>query len=249
MRTWNQPKSTPRSGEQEANTLHKILSESQATKKCKLKNGGILLWTYLVPVAIVSLLLCWCGFRVITGLGSHAAILMARHPLFCYSLFIGSAIIFLASGISILFYFKKRDTWVDWAICISFALTLIFVTGTALQVIRGLSIVFWDYPFFMINVSMAFFAFFIKYKANVVAARESVVKGESIESVWAVNPKIAKILFSIAVYALCAEIGIACVLLVLQEGVVITGSIPVGIVMLVVIVLIGRNNYKEEPAE
>lgn len=133
---------------------------TSATNKHKLeKKGRTLFWCYLIQVAIVSLLVCCSGFRSITGLGPHAAILMARLPLFCYSLFIGSAIIFLASVISILLYFKKRDKWVDWAICISFALTLIFVIGTALQVIRGLSIVFWGYPFFMINVNISCFLY------------------------------------------------------------------------------------------
>ena len=113
------------------NRPKKIMTRS--TKKYKLrKQVRTLLWIYLVPIAIVSLLLCCSGFRVITGLAHHTATLMARHPLFCYSLFIGSAIIFLASGISIFLFLRKRDRWVDWAIGIGIALVLFFVSSKLL---------------------------------------------------------------------------------------------------------------------
>ena len=58
---------------------------------------------------------------------------------------------------------------------------------------------------------MAFLAFFIRYRANPMA------------TVQAVNPKIAKILFSIAVCSLCIETGIACTMPVCQWSMAIIG--------------------------
>lgn len=176
-------------------------------KKYKLrKEGRTLLWTYLVPLAIVSLSLVCDGFCVMMRWVPHSSAIMARALLF-YATFIGSVIIFLASGISVSLFLKKRDKWVDWAICIGIALTLIFVTVAALQIVSGW---FWlGFDLFPIGANMAFLALLIRHRANLAVAR-GVVKGEPIAPVPAVTPKVAKVLFSIAVCSLCVGTVFAC---------------------------------------
>lgn len=187
MKTWNQPEWMSRD------------------------DGRTLLWTYLVPVAIVSLLLCCSGFRVIMGWAVHSSTIMTRDSLLGYALFIGSVIIFLAAGISIFLFLRKRGRWVDWAVGIGIALTLFFVTESVLQIIRGLSFGNFGYSLFLIDINMAFLAFFIRYRANHMAP------------VQAENPQIVKILFLIAVCSLCIETGIACAMPVCQWQMAIIG--------------------------
>lgn len=148
---------------------------TQSMKKNKLrKQGRTLLWTYLVPLVIVSLLLSCSGFRAMMGWSFHTSTMMARDPLPGYALFIGPVIIFLASVIAVFLFLKKRDRWVDWAIGIGIALTLFFVTVAALQMVRGSSFGQLGYALLLLGVNMVFLTFFIRYKANVAVARDVV---------------------------------------------------------------------------
>lgn len=141
-------------------------------KKNKLrKQGRTLLWTYLVPLVIVSLLLSCIGFRAMMGWAFHTSTMMTRDPLLGYALFIGPVIVFLASVIAVFLFLKKRDRWVDWAIGIGIALTLIFMIVAALQMVRGSSFGQLGYALLLLGVNTVFLTFFIRYKANLAVAR------------------------------------------------------------------------------
>ena len=183
------------------------------------------LWTYLVPLVIVSLSLVCDGFCVMMRWVPHSSAIMASDPLLFYAIFIGSVIIFLASGISVSLFLKKRDKWVDWAICTGIALTLIFVTVAALQIVNGW---FWlGFDLFPIGANMAFLALLIRYRANLAVAR-GVVKGDPMAPAPAVTPKVAKILFSIAVCSLCVETIFACTMSVWPMAII-------GLVLLIIL--------------
>lgn len=212
------------------------------------KRGKALFWTYLVQILVVSFVACFTGFGAITGLSSHSGTIMARSPWLCYSLFLLGLIISCVAGITVIFYYKKKDKWVNWAIGMSIAMVVVSILEGVLQLVNDMT--FLDFGFrhalFMITVNLAFLAFFVKYKFNLAIARERQMKEEQMEFVPTVNPMISKILFSVAIYALCIEIGFACAILMPHKAMAIIGSVLLGILAFLVILIIDRNGYDEK---
>lgn len=233
-------KNEPKSHLPQATTL--------ASKSYKLrKNGKILFWTYPVQIAIVALVFCCTALGIITGVAHYTGTIMTRSPMLVYSMLVGSTTILFATFISIYLYFKKNDKWIDWTIGIGIALTVYFVAGIILSITRGMTFSFFVFrhSLFMVDVNLAFLSFLIKYKDNLAIARDRVAKGEQMDYVRTVNPKSAKILFSIAVYALCIEVGFACAILIPQKVMAITGAVLVGIILFIIILVTDRNGYDE----
>ena len=102
----------------------------------------------------------------------------------------------------------------------------------------------------MISVYLAYIGFLIKYRANYAIAQEKVAKGEQLVLEKAVDPKLAKILFSIGAYSLCIEIGFACAVVVPSKVMSIIGAVLIALVAFIILYFIfGNVNDLEEYIE
>ena len=223
---------------------------TSTNKKYNIKKiGRVIFWLYLFQISIVSFTSFIMSFGVITGLAPHTGTAFARTPWLWYSILIGSLILTLASCIAILLYRKKSIKWADWTISIGIVLTLLLIVESVLRLFEGMAL--FDsggcYCLFMININLAFVAFLIKYKVNAKIALEKSEKGEQLILENTVNPTIAKILFSIAAYCMCIEIGFACAIAVPAKTMAIIGSILVAIVAFIIMVIIfGNLDHEDE---
>ena len=220
-----------------------------ALKQYKLaKNGRLFFWTFLFQIAVASAVTFLMALSVITGWAHHMGTAFARAPWLWYSILVGSFLFLIASGIAIINYRKKKASWVDWAIGIGCVLTILFVVETVLDITRGS--LFADFAFrydiFMFNINLAFVAFLIKYKTNAQIAEDKAAKGEQLILEETKDPKIAKILFSIAAYALCIEIGFTCAIAIPAKTMAIIGSVIVGLIAFIIVAIVFGNISDEK---
>ena len=220
-----------------------------ADKKYNVKkNGRTIFWIYLVQISIVSFTAFMMSFGVITELIPKSGTAFAREPWLWYSILIVSFILTLASCIAILLYRKKNLKWADWTICIGIVLALLNIIESALKLSKGMA--FPDFGFrynlFMISTNLAFVAFLIEYKANAKIAVEKYEQGRQPILEKKVNPLYARILFSIAAYSLCIEIGFTCAIVIPVKAMSIIGSVLVAIVALIIMTVVFGNLDNEE---
>lgn len=224
-----------------------------AEKKYNLaKNGKRLFWFYLVQ----SFLFCVClVYANYTGTPIWSYGIGKVPPLeiwLCYVLLILIVAILTTSVVGIVQYYKKKTEWVVWAISMGIVLTLLFAIMEVMYIVHGLKFSSFDlrYNLFMIDINLAFLAFLIKYNANARVAHEKLLKGEPLILEHTVDPKIAKVLFSIAAYSLCIEIGFACAIVVPRKVMSIIGAVLIGLIAFIILYFIfGNANDLEEYIE